>query len=115
MAGVDSLVEQGSPTQRGSASRLEFRRLHGLLGRHADHALQSGHRRRSCHRPLQHARATDITPEYYRAYFRGLPYGCEEVYDRHSPMRFVQRVKTPCLVLHGEQDTRVPVSQGWEF
>jgi len=58
---------------------------------------------------------TDITPNFLTAYFRGLPYGREDVYAKHSAMSFVKSVKTPSLVLHGEQDARVPVSQGWEF
>ncbi|HQY34944.1 MAG TPA: S9 family peptidase [Pseudomonadota bacterium] len=32
--------------------------------------------------------------------------------DRWSPSRFVPRMQTPTLVLHGEKDFRVPVSQG---
>ena len=30
-------------------------------------------------------------------------------------MSYVQNVKTPALVLHGERDLRVPISQGYEF
>jgi dipeptidyl aminopeptidase/acylaminoacyl peptidase len=58
---------------------------------------------------------TDITPTFLKDYFRGLPYGRDEVYRKHSAMSFVQNVKTPCLVLHGEADRRVPVTQGWEL
>jgi dipeptidyl aminopeptidase/acylaminoacyl peptidase len=32
--------------------------------------------------------------------------------DRWSPSRFVPRMNTPTLILHGERDFRVPVSQG---
>jgi dipeptidyl aminopeptidase/acylaminoacyl peptidase len=32
--------------------------------------------------------------------------------DRWSPSRFVPQMRTPTLVLHGEKDFRVPVSQG---
>jgi dipeptidyl aminopeptidase/acylaminoacyl peptidase len=34
---------------------------------------------------------------------------------RHSPLRYIGQVTTPTLVLHGENDLRVPVSQGWEY
>ncbi len=37
-----------------------------------------------------------------------------ERYDRFSPHRFVGRWKTPLLVIHGENDFRVPVTQGIE-
>ncbi len=32
-------------------------------------------------------------------------------FDRHSPHRLVEKWKTPTLVMHGEKDYRVPVSQ----
>jgi len=35
-------------------------------------------------------------------------------YERFSPHRFVGQWKTPLLVIHGEQDFRVPVGQGME-
>ena len=35
-------------------------------------------------------------------------------YDRFSPHRFVRNWKTPLLVVHGEKDFRVPVTQGME-
>ena len=38
----------------------------------------------------------------------------QEKYDRFSPHRFVGNWKTPLLVIHGEKDFRVPVTQGME-
>ena len=35
-------------------------------------------------------------------------------YDRFSPHRFVRGWRTPLLVIHGEKDFRVPVTQGME-
>ncbi|MBI5035497.1 MAG: S9 family peptidase [Chloroflexi bacterium] len=43
------------------------------------------------------------------------PYERGNAYDKFSPMNFVARVKTPTLVIHGEIDPYVPVSQGYEF
>jgi len=40
--------------------------------------------------------------------------GVQEDYDRFSPHRFVGRWRTPLLVIHGEKDFRVPVTQGME-
>ncbi len=37
-----------------------------------------------------------------------------ERYERFSPHRFVGNWRTPLLVIHGEQDFRVPVTQGME-
>ncbi|HRA32504.1 MAG TPA: S9 family peptidase [Thermomicrobiales bacterium] len=38
-----------------------------------------------------------------------------DAYWHTSAMRYVGQVATPTLVLHGGNDTRVPVSQGWEM
>lgn len=37
-----------------------------------------------------------------------------QTYDRFSPIRFVRNWDTPILVIHGEKDFRVPVTQGME-
>jgi len=38
----------------------------------------------------------------------------QRVYDRFSPHRFVKNWRTPLLVVHGEKDFRVPVTQAME-
>lgn len=38
----------------------------------------------------------------------------QRMYDRFSPHRFVQNWNTPLLVIHGEKDFRVPITQGIE-
>ncbi len=38
-----------------------------------------------------------------------------EVYNQHSPMTFASRVRTPTLILHGENDPAVPVAQAYAF
>lgn len=38
----------------------------------------------------------------------------QDAYNRFSPHRFVGNWKTPLLVIHGEKDFRVPVTQGME-
>ena len=35
--------------------------------------------------------------------------------DRQNPQRFAKNFKTPTLVVHGEKDFRVPVTQGMEY
>lgn len=47
--------------------------------------------------------------------FRGTPWTNREVYERWSPHNFVQNFKTPCLVIHGELDFRVPVAEGFQM
>jgi dipeptidyl aminopeptidase/acylaminoacyl peptidase len=58
---------------------------------------------------------TQDVPMLFEDYFGGPPWSQREIYRKHSPMEFVDRVKTPTLIMHGEQDDRVPVSQGYEF
>jgi len=58
---------------------------------------------------------TDITPSFLRQYFLDIPFNRRAAYDNHSAVTFLKNCKTPSLVLHGQADERVPVSQGWEF
>jgi dipeptidyl aminopeptidase/acylaminoacyl peptidase len=44
--------------------------------------------------------------------FKGMPWENPEMYAKWSPSYFVKDFKTPTLVMHGEQDFRVPVDQG---
>ena len=37
------------------------------------------------------------------------------MYRKWSPHRFIDRFNTPMLVIHGEQDFRVPVSEGLQL
>jgi dipeptidyl aminopeptidase/acylaminoacyl peptidase len=59
--------------------------------------------------------STDITPNFPGVYFDGSPQEKRQLYDMHSPLNFVHNAKTPSLILHGEADPRVPVTQGWEL
>lgn len=57
---------------------------------------------------------TTDTPDYLPGYF-GDPVTQRAAYDARSPIRYADRVKVPVLILHGEQDKRVPLSQGDMF
>lgn len=48
-------------------------------------------------------------------YMQANPYAPGGNYDKFSPMAHIQNAKTPTLVLHGEKDGDVPVSQGYEL
>ncbi|MEQ1886137.1 MAG: S9 family peptidase [Bryobacteraceae bacterium] len=47
--------------------------------------------------------------------FRGMPLDSPEVYTKWSPSNYARDFKTPTLVIHGEQDYRVPVGQGLQL
>ncbi len=57
---------------------------------------------------------TDI-PQFSEAYFGAKPWEDPELYLKHSAIRFVNQAKTPTLIQHGQEDRRVPISQGEEF
>jgi dipeptidyl aminopeptidase/acylaminoacyl peptidase len=44
--------------------------------------------------------------------FGGMPWDNPEVYEKWSPGKFAKEFRTPTLVIHGEQDFRIPYSQG---
>ena len=57
---------------------------------------------------------TDIA-DFIPDYFDGEAWQKEEAYRLHSPITYVDRVTTPTLILQGDADERVPLSQGIEF
>jgi dipeptidyl aminopeptidase/acylaminoacyl peptidase len=58
--------------------------------------------------------ASDIVRGRQRA-LGALPWGDLHQIDKQSPQRFAANFKTPTLVMHGEKDFRVPVTQGFEY
>lgn len=54
-------------------------------------------------------------PGFLPDYFGGEPWARYDDFSKHSPITYVDNVKTPTLILHGEADQRVPTSQGYEF
>lgn len=58
--------------------------------------------------------ASDIVISRQRA-LGGFPWDDYARMDKQSSNRFAQNFKTPTLVLHGEKDYRVPITQGLEY
>ncbi len=48
-------------------------------------------------------------------YFGAEPWNDETAYRRASAMMSIKQAKTPTLILHGQQDTRVPIGQAQEL
>ena len=57
---------------------------------------------------------TDIRP-FNEANFPGPLHKTPDAYWLRSPVRYLKNARTPTLVVHGEADPRVPVSQGMEL
>ncbi len=47
--------------------------------------------------------------------FKGTPWDSPEQYSKWSPSMYVKEFQTPCLIIHGQLDFRVPVTQGFQF
>lgn len=58
---------------------------------------------------------TNDIPSVLDDYFGGGPWEKEKGYLERSGLYHVKNVTTPTLILHGENDPRVPVTQGIEF
>jgi len=57
---------------------------------------------------------TDI-PDYLAAHMKGEYWDNYDVYEKHSAIYRIKNVKTPTQILHGQNDWRVPYTQGMEF
>lgn len=64
---------------------------------------------------LVHQNLTDDIEGFLPSYFKTDPWNDWSLYDAHSPLRFVQNVKTPVMLQHGEADQRVPFSNSVMF
>jgi dipeptidyl aminopeptidase/acylaminoacyl peptidase len=70
---------------------------------------------------VNHAGVSDVQTQYAsdvtqgrRRSFGGEPWDNVEGLDRWNPVRHARGFRSPMLVLHGEQDYRVPYAQGLE-
>jgi len=59
---------------------------------------------------LSHQNLTDDIGGFLPSYMKADPWNDWAVYDKWSPIRYVQNVKTPVMLQHGEADVRVPFS-----
>lgn len=64
---------------------------------------------------LSHQNLTDDIEGFLPSYFKTDPWNDWSLYDAHSPLRFVQNVKTPVMLQHCEGDKRVPISNAIMF
>ena len=58
---------------------------------------------------------TDIHRYLNWFYTDKAPWQNQDLYWDRSPMKYVNNVKTPTMIMHGQIDTRVPIAQAQEF
>ena len=79
--------------------------------------------RSASRRSISHAGVYDLRSEFGATEelwfplweYGGTPWDKPEEYAKWSPSHFVKEFKTPTLVIHGEQDFRVPYTQGLQL
>lgn len=59
--------------------------------------------------------STNDIQRYLEAFYGGHPWEAMEEYDKRSGMRYLKNAKSPTIIFHGQEDKRVPVSQGYEL
>jgi dipeptidyl aminopeptidase/acylaminoacyl peptidase len=57
---------------------------------------------------------TDIHP-FTRQYLKATPWSNEAIYKKTSPMTNINQARTPTLIQHGENDSRVPIANAYEL
>ena len=64
---------------------------------------------------LVHQNLTDDIAGFLPSYMKADPWNDWAVYDKWSPLRYIQNVKTPVMLQHCEGDQRVPISNSTMF
>ena len=57
----------------------------------------------------------DNTSIYYKYWFKNLPWKDQENYMKRSPISYVGNIKTPTMLITGEEDYRTPISESEQF
>lgn len=59
--------------------------------------------------------STNDLQRVLETFFGGTAWENPEEYDKRSGIRFIKNAKTPTIIFHGQEDRRVPLSQGQEL
>jgi dipeptidyl aminopeptidase/acylaminoacyl peptidase len=57
---------------------------------------------------------TDIPP-FARQYLKSTPWSEPDTYRKASPITYINKANTPVLIQHGDEDSRVPISNAYEL
>lgn len=61
------------------------------------------------------ALTSDSSNFFYKYWFPGFPWEYTDHYAKRSPLSLVGNVKTPAMVLNGEEDYRTPISEAEQY
>jgi dipeptidyl aminopeptidase/acylaminoacyl peptidase len=115
MSGVDALVERGLADEGrlylGGGSYGGYL-TYWMVGHTS--RFRAAYLRAGISDPLSAYPLTD-EPSFFTGYMGGTPFDEPEAYRRLAPLRTVNAVRTPLLIVHGEEDLRVPSMQSHLF
>lgn len=115
MSGVDALVARGlaDPDRLylGGGSYGGYL-AYWILGHTT--RFRAGYLRAGISDPLSAFPLTD-EPSFFTGYMGATPWDDPDVYRRLAPLAAAAAVRTPLLIVHGEQDARVPLAQSQLF
>ncbi|HEX9761373.1 MAG TPA: S9 family peptidase [Candidatus Acidoferrales bacterium] len=116
MAGVDEVIRRGYVDDKrmgvagGSGGGVLTAWTIGQTTRFAAAAPQRG-----VYNWASFVGTADFNLNFVRRWFRGFPWESPAEYFDRSPVNHVHKVTTPTLVVHSEEDWRVPIAQGEEL
>ncbi|MFP8489213.1 S9 family peptidase [Gracilimonas sp. Q87] len=115
LSGVDHLVEQGvvDSTKLGSMGWSQGGYISAFLSTWSNRfeAVSVG---AGISNWMTYYVNTDIHP-FTRQYLKATPWEDQEIYERTSPMTYINNASTPTLIQHGEFDRRVPTPNAYEL
>lgn len=108
-AGMARLGRRGAPLHLTGGSYGGFM-TNWLVG-HTDR-FRSAVTQRSISNWTSMYGTSDIGPWFVERELAGMPWGDFDALWRQSPIRYVENVVTPLLIVHSEEDYRCPIEQG---
>lgn len=115
LSGVDHLIEQGivNSTKLGSMGWSQGGYISAFLTTWSNRfeAVSVG---AGISNWMTYYVNTDIHP-FTRQYLKATPWKDQDIYEKTSPMTYINNASTPTLIQHGEFDQRVPTPNAYEL
>lgn len=117
MAGIDGLIEDGlaDPDRLGVTGGSYGGYLTSWIVGHTDR-FKAAVSCRSVNDMTAEMLSGDIAgPNFGRYEYGANPWEDPQLYREHSPLTYAERIHTPLLIHHAENDLRCPITQGEEL